>query len=146
MPLERARRPRAAAGTTPRRPWPTRRTPHHQGRRTEKRWQAHPTFEPLTADADLAVAFEILGQKWNGIILHPLATCPARFCELFTAIEHISTKMLADRLRELVQAGLVTHDQVPRPGLPPTRSPATTGLCCSGWSRSAPGRSRSTPL
>ncbi|TVZ76887.1 helix-turn-helix domain-containing protein [Streptomyces sp. BK340] len=71
------------------------------------------TLPPLTADADLAAAFEVLGQKWNGIILHTLATRPARYGELHTAIRHISTKMLAARLRELVDAGLVTHAQLP---------------------------------
>ncbi|MFH8387408.1 winged helix-turn-helix transcriptional regulator [Kitasatospora sp. NPDC018058] len=57
-----------------------------------------PTPEPLAADADLAAAFDVLGQKWNGIILHTLVTRPARFGELRTAIEHISTKMLADTI------------------------------------------------
>lgn len=61
---------------------------------------ARPTLPvPLTADADLIAAFEVLGQKWTGIILHTLATRPARHGEPGTAIEHISTKVLADRLR-----------------------------------------------
>lgn len=38
---------------------------------------ARTTLAPLTADADLTAAFEVLGQKWNGIILHTLATRPA---------------------------------------------------------------------
>ncbi|MHB9849087.1 winged helix-turn-helix transcriptional regulator [Streptomyces krungchingensis] len=71
------------------------------------------TIPALTADADLAAAFAVLGQKWNGIILHTLAARPARYGELLAAIGSISTKMLSDRLRELVQAGLVTHDQLP---------------------------------
>ncbi|WP_328742099.1 helix-turn-helix transcriptional regulator [Streptomyces caniferus] len=86
---------------------------------------ARPGPVPLTADAELTAAFEILGQKWTGIILHTLATRPARYGELSTAIERISTKMLADRLRELVEAGLVTHDQRP-PG------PATYTLTADG--------------
>ena len=80
---------------------------------------------PLTADADLAAAFEVLGQKWNGIILHTLATRPARYGELHTAVRPISAKMLATRLRELVDAGLVTHAQLP-PG------PATYTLTADG--------------
>ncbi|MFD7057120.1 winged helix-turn-helix transcriptional regulator [Streptomyces mirabilis] len=78
-----------------------------------------------TADADLASAFAVLGQKWNGILLHTLATRPARFGELHTAIGSISSKMLAARLRELVDAGLVTHAQLP-PG------PATYTLTADG--------------
>lgn len=84
-----------------------------------------PIPEPLAADTNLAAAFEVLGQKWNGIILHTLATRPARFGELRTAIDRISTKMLADRLRELLEAGLVTHAQLP-PG------PATYTLTPDG--------------
>ncbi|MFE3883080.1 winged helix-turn-helix transcriptional regulator [Streptomyces lydicus] len=80
---------------------------------------------PLRGDADLAAAFEVLGQKWTGIILHTLATRPARYGELHTAIGSISTKMLADRLRELIEAGLVTHDRLP-PG------PATYTLTADG--------------
>ncbi|MCL6297108.1 winged helix-turn-helix transcriptional regulator [Streptomyces kronopolitis] len=84
-----------------------------------------PVPVPLTADADLIAAFEVLGQKWTGIILHTLATRPARYGELHTAIGAISTKMLADRLRELIESGLVTHDQLP-PG------PATYTLTADG--------------
>ncbi|MFC9636844.1 winged helix-turn-helix transcriptional regulator [Streptomyces mirabilis] len=84
-----------------------------------------PTPALLVADADLAAAFEVLGQRWNGLILHTLATRPARFGELRTAIAGISTKMLADRLRDLIDAGLVTHDQLP-PG------PATYTLTLDG--------------
>ncbi|MGA5269724.1 alpha/beta fold hydrolase [Streptomyces lydicamycinicus] len=86
---------------------------------------ARPHPLPLTADADLIAAFEVLGQKWTGVILHTLATRPARYGELSAAIEHISTKVLADRLRELVGAGLVTHAQLP-PG------PATYTLTADG--------------
>lgn len=84
-------------------------------------------FVPLTADADLTAAFQVLGQKWNGIILHTLAARPARFGELHSAIGSISPKMLADRLRELLEAGLVTHDRLP-PG------PATYTLTADGRS------------
>ncbi|MEW1748504.1 winged helix-turn-helix transcriptional regulator [Streptomyces angustmyceticus] len=86
---------------------------------------ARTTLAPLTADADLTAAFEVLGQKWNGIILHTLATRPARFGELCTAIDRISVKMLAGRLRVLLDAGLVTHDRLP-PG------PATYTLTTDG--------------
>lgn len=86
---------------------------------------ARPHPLPLTADADLIAAFEVLGQKWTGVILHTLATRPARYGELSAAIERISTKVLADRLRELVGAGLVTHAQLP-PG------PATYTLTADG--------------
>ncbi|MFH8387593.1 winged helix-turn-helix transcriptional regulator [Kitasatospora sp. NPDC018058] len=83
------------------------------------------TLPPLAADPDLSRAFDVLGQKWNGIILHTLAARPARFGELRAAICPISTKMLSDRLRELLDSGLVTHAQLP-PG------PATYTLTPDG--------------
>ena len=61
----------------------------------------------------------------SGIILHTLAARPARFGELHAAIGRISTKMLADRLRDLVDASLVTHGRLP-PG------PATYTLTPDG--------------
>ncbi|MFF4280238.1 winged helix-turn-helix transcriptional regulator, partial [Streptomyces kronopolitis] len=64
-----------------------------------------------------------------------LATRPARYGELSAAITRISTKMLADRLRELIESGLVTHDRLPpgpatytltyAPGAEPTELMAT---------------------
>ncbi|MGW9433039.1 winged helix-turn-helix transcriptional regulator [Streptomyces decoyicus] len=106
---------------------------------------ARTTLVPLTADADLTAAFEVLGQKWNGIILHTLATRPARFGELCTAIDRISVKMLADRLRELLDAGLITHDRLP-PG-PATYTLTTDGralLPALEWIRSWSQRRRTT--
>lgn len=50
---------------------------------------------------------------------------PARFGELHAAIGSISSKTLADRLRELAGADLVTHAQLP-PG------PATYTLASDG--------------
>ncbi|MFJ9342238.1 winged helix-turn-helix transcriptional regulator [Streptomyces sp. NPDC101733] len=78
-----------------------------------------------TADADLASAFAALDQKGNGIRLHTPVTRPARFGALHAAIGSISGKMLADRLREPVDAGLVTHARLP-PG------PATHTLTADG--------------
>ncbi|WP_307821759.1 winged helix-turn-helix transcriptional regulator [Streptomyces coffeae] len=69
--------------------------------------------EPLATDPALISAFEVLGQKWSGIILHTLAQRPARFSELRGAVSGISDKMLSDRLRELVNRGLVTHTRLP---------------------------------
>ncbi|MFI9251259.1 winged helix-turn-helix transcriptional regulator [Streptomyces sp. NPDC053069] len=57
------------------------------------------TPAPLAANAGLAAAFDILGQRWNGLILHTLATRPARFGELRTAIGSISTRLLGGRGR-----------------------------------------------
>ncbi|MEW2437081.1 helix-turn-helix domain-containing protein [Streptomyces caniferus] len=123
-PPERARRPGRSRHPRPAAAHPPTGRPLTKDAGPRDPWQPGPA-PWLTADAERPAAFEILGQKWTGIILHTLATRPARYGELSTAIEHISTKMLADRQRELVEAGLVTHDQLP-PG------PATYTLTADG--------------
>ncbi|WP_432000706.1 winged helix-turn-helix transcriptional regulator [Streptomyces sioyaensis] len=69
--------------------------------------------EPLHADPALINAFEVLGQKWNGLILHALAQRPARFGEIRSAVSGISDRMLSDGLHELVARALVTHTRLP---------------------------------
>ncbi|MEU8679946.1 helix-turn-helix domain-containing protein [Streptomyces sp. NPDC048611] len=69
--------------------------------------------EPLSADPALTSAFEVLGQKWNGIILHTLAQRPARFGELRRAVPGISDRVLSSRLHDLVTSGLITPTRLP---------------------------------
>ncbi|MGW3149549.1 winged helix-turn-helix transcriptional regulator [Streptomyces sp. NPDC001177] len=74
---------------------------------------ARKSLEPLQACPHLSGAFELLGRRWSGIVLDTLATRPARFGELRMAVHGISDKVLSARLRELVDAGLVTHTHLP---------------------------------
>lgn len=60
-------------------------------------------------DAALARAFDLLGQRWNGVVLGNLSTGPAGFRELARAIDGISDSMLSTRLTALAEAGLVTR-------------------------------------
>jgi DNA-binding HxlR family transcriptional regulator len=62
-----------------------------------------------TCDRDLTRAFELLGKRWNGIILATLAGEPAGFAELRRAVGSITDSVLSDRLTELGEAGLVTR-------------------------------------
>ncbi|KPC61542.1 winged helix-turn-helix transcriptional regulator [Streptomyces chattanoogensis] len=71
------------------------------------------SVEPLHADPALINAFEVLGQKWNGLILHTLAQRPARFGEIRGAVSGISDRMLSDRLHDLAARGLVTPTRLP---------------------------------
>jgi DNA-binding HxlR family transcriptional regulator len=59
------------------------------------------------SDAALARAFELLGKRWTGLMLGTLSGGPAGFRALARAVEGISDSVLADRLAELTQAGLV---------------------------------------
>jgi DNA-binding HxlR family transcriptional regulator len=60
-------------------------------------------------DASLARAFNLLGQRWTGVVLGNLSAGPAGFRELARAIGAISDSMLSTRLSALAEAGLVTR-------------------------------------
>ena len=66
----------------------------------------------------VAEAAKLLGDKWTLIVLRNLATGPRRFKELEQSGEGISPSVLAARLKELEEKGLVTrasyHEIPPR--------------------------------
>lgn len=52
--------------------------------------------------------FEVLGKKWNGLILEVLLNNgPSRFRDLTAAIPKCSDRVLVERLRDLEEAGIV---------------------------------------
>ena len=53
-----------------------------------------------------AHVFELLGKRWSGLIVDLLLQRPARFSELARAVPGLSERVLAERLRELEQAGI----------------------------------------
>jgi DNA-binding HxlR family transcriptional regulator len=61
------------------------------------------------ADASLLRAFDLLGRRWTGVVLGTLSDGPASFRALLRAVEGISDSVLATRLAELREAGLVTR-------------------------------------
>ena len=63
----------------------------------------------VRADAALARAFQLLGKRWNGLVLGTLSAGPAGFSELSRAIGGISDSVLSDRLADLTEAGLITR-------------------------------------
>lgn len=58
--------------------------------------------------------FEILGRKWNGIIIEILLTKgPQRFLELSRAIGDCSDRVLSERLKKLESEGIVERQTFP---------------------------------
>lgn len=55
-------------------------------------------------------AVELIGKRWNGVILQALLSGPARFSELRAGITGITDTMLSQRLKELEDAGLVRRE------------------------------------
>jgi DNA-binding HxlR family transcriptional regulator len=58
-------------------------------------------------------AVELIGRRWTGAILRILLGDSRRFAELAASIPDLSDRMLAERLRELEQEGVVARTVVP---------------------------------
>jgi DNA-binding HxlR family transcriptional regulator len=74
-----------------------------------------PSREPIDDEACRAFrqAAELAGRKWNAAVLLALARGAERFGELADAVDGISHRLLAARLRELEAHGLVEREVVP---------------------------------
>ena len=66
-------------------------------------------------DAGLTQVFEILGKRWNGIILAALSSGPATFSRLARGVTGISDSVLSERLTGLAQAAIVSRSVEPGP-------------------------------
>lgn len=58
----------------------------------------------------LEFAFQILGKKWNGLIIHYLSLCPngsAQFSEIKRDLSDITPRALSLKLSELIEYGLI---------------------------------------
>lgn len=55
----------------------------------------------------LARALDIVGERWNLLIIRELLIHPARYSDLQAALPGIATNLLADRLRALESAGVL---------------------------------------
>lgn len=54
-------------------------------------------------------AVELIGARWNGAILRSLFNGKQRYCDIRAAVPGISDTMLAHRLRDLEERGLVAR-------------------------------------
>jgi len=59
--------------------------------------------------------FALLGKRWSGLIIVTLLSGPARFSQLARGVPGLSERMLAERLAELTDAGLVEREIVDGP-------------------------------
>lgn len=55
----------------------------------------------------LARALDVVGDRWNLLIVRQLLIGPARYRELLDGLGGVATNLLADRLRDLETAGVV---------------------------------------
>ena len=85
---------------------------------------------------------ELIGKRWNSAILLALSFGATRFSEIISSVDGLSDRMLAQRLRELETAGLVTREVVAttpvqiRYGLTPSGADLMAALQpITGWSQ-----------
>jgi DNA-binding HxlR family transcriptional regulator len=62
-----------------------------------------------------ARALELVGERWALLIVRDLLVGPRRFTDLRRGLPRIPTNVLADRLKELEEAGIVQRRARPRP-------------------------------
>src|SRR5574337_1138138 len=55
----------------------------------------------------LARALDVVGDRWNLLIVRQLLVAPARYQELRDGLPGVATNLLADRLRDLETAGVI---------------------------------------
>ncbi|WP_222853419.1 winged helix-turn-helix transcriptional regulator [Fodinicola acaciae] len=70
---------------------------------------AHPYERGDRFCPDYHRAVEMIGRRWNGVILRELLLGATRFAQIRAAIPEMTDKMLSSRLRELEDEGLVSR-------------------------------------
>ncbi len=64
----------------------------------------------------VAKALDVIGDRWTLLVVRELlALGPSRYTDLRRGLPGIATNLLADRLRELEQAGIVLREEAPPP-------------------------------
>lgn len=66
-----------------------------------------PPSGPATAFGPVALASDVIADRWTILIVRELLDAPARFTDLHDALPGLSRTMLSSRLRRLVSSGLI---------------------------------------
>ncbi len=61
----------------------------------------------------LAAALDVLGEHWTLLIVRELMFSSQRYGELLHNLPGLGTNLLAERLKQLTRAGVITHHPVP---------------------------------
>src|SRR4051794_12705 len=63
----------------------------------------------------VARALDLVGERWALLVVRELLLGPKRFTDLRTGLPHVGPDVLAQRLRELEQSGIVRRATLPPP-------------------------------
>lgn len=92
-----------------------------------------PARKSYNQNCPIARGLDVLGERWTLLILRELVGGPRRYSDLRTALPGIATNLLAERLKELQDAGVVDRAELP----PPIARTVYT-LSEAGWQRALP--------
>jgi DNA-binding HxlR family transcriptional regulator len=92
-----------------------------------------PTRKSYNQNCPIAKGLDILGERWTLLILRELLGGPRRYSDLRAELPGIATNLLAERLKELENVGLVDRAELP----PPIARTVYT-LTDAGWQRALP--------
>jgi DNA-binding HxlR family transcriptional regulator len=70
-----------------------------------------PTSRSYRDSCGIARALDVVGERWAALVVRELLLAPQRFSELRHALPHVSSNLLADRLRELEHHGVVRRTE-----------------------------------
>ncbi|WP_067676492.1 winged helix-turn-helix transcriptional regulator [Nocardia miyunensis] len=63
----------------------------------------------------LSRSLDLVGERWTLLIVRELMSGPKRYSDLADALDGIGTSLLAARVKQLEQDGLIARRQLPRP-------------------------------
>ncbi|MEU0540930.1 winged helix-turn-helix transcriptional regulator [Nocardia sp. NPDC005978] len=63
----------------------------------------------------LSRSLDLVGERWTLLVVRELMSGPKRYTDLGAALPGIGTTLLATRVKQLEQDGIVTHRQLPPP-------------------------------
>src|ERR1700685_1656521 len=74
-----------------------------------------PTNRSYGDACGVARALDVVGERWALLVVRELLLGPKRFTDLRSGLPHVGTDVLAQRLRELEQAGIIPRTQLAPP-------------------------------
>jgi DNA-binding HxlR family transcriptional regulator len=104
-----------------------------------------PTTRSYGDACGIARALDVVGERWALLVVRELLLGPQRFSDLRRALERASSNIVADRLRELEDRGVVARRTLPPPAASTVYELTAWGaelepilLALGGWGIEAP--------
>src|SRR5438132_1275053 len=74
-----------------------------------------PAMRPYGQFCPLAKALDVVGDRWTLLIVREVSMRPCRYTDIRDGLPGIATNLLADRLKSLEAAGVITAEKAPPP-------------------------------